>query len=77
MDNEFRDKMLLEIITNQATSKVLIDEIRIDLKEHMKRTAINEERIDYVKKHVYFVQGAIGLISLLALIATIISKLSI
>lgn len=40
--------------------------IKVDLAEHIKRTHQNEIKIDFVQRHVYYVQGAIAFIGLMA-----------
>ena len=86
MDPNFKDQLLIDIATNQKAISVQIVEIKEDLKEHMRRTAANEilikvtedklqRDLSFVKKHVYLVQGAIGLMSFIAIIVTILSRL--
>lgn len=45
----------------------------ITLKDHIRRTALLEQDIKPIKRHVYMVQGALALITLLATIAGIVS----
>ena len=47
-----------------------------NLAEHMRRTALLEQEISPIKKHVYMVQGVGAFIGLLALIATIYGVLN-
>lgn len=44
----------------------------VSLKEHIRRTALLEQEMKPVKKHVYMVNGALKLLGVLALLATII-----
>lgn len=46
----------------------------ISLKEHMRRTALIEEEMKPVKRHVNMVQGAVALITLIAAIAAIVAS---
>ena len=77
MDQDFRDKLLMDLSGTQQAMTVQITEIKEDLKEHIKRSNQNEilirnveskqaEDISYVKKHIYLVQGAIGLLGIIA-----------
>ena len=83
VDEQFRDKLLIEIHASQAASNIQIVEIKDDLKAHMRRTHQNEvlikqvedkqsADINYVKKHIYYVQGALAL---LGIIGTILAAL--
>lgn len=82
MDREFKEKLLLEIHAGQAVITESIKAIQEDLKEHMRRTDQNEvyirnlektqiRDIQYVKKHIYYVQGALGLLAIIGTIAGI------
>lgn len=44
----------------------------ITLKDHIRRTALLEQDLRPIKKHVYMVQGALAFITLLATVAGII-----
>jgi hypothetical protein len=88
MDNKERDSLLLEISKDIASMQTDIVAIKDDLKDHMYRTEQNEDLIrmydqkmtkdvDYVKKHIYFVQGALGLITLASLVLGILYKLGV
>ena len=46
MDNEYRDKLLIELSKDIAVVMICIKEIQEDLKLHMKRTNQNEIRIE-------------------------------
>ena len=46
--------------------------IEENLKEHMRRTAIQEGKMESVEKHVHAVQGAGVFIGILALVTTIV-----
>lgn len=88
MDNQFRDKLLLDLNANQKAMTVMMDEMKDDLKEHIKRSNQNElmikqteekmyQEISFVKKHIYFVQGAVGLITILSVVVGLLIKLKI
>jgi hypothetical protein len=88
MDQNFKDQLLIDIATSQKAISVQIAEIKEDLKYHIKRTHQNEvlikvteeklqKDISFVKKHVYFVQGAIGLMSFIAIVVTILARLNL
>ena len=46
MDNQYRDKLLIEVSKDVAVLTVCMQEIQKDLKFHMKRTSQNEVRIE-------------------------------
>lgn len=82
MDKGFREKLLLEIHAGQAVMTESIKAIQEDIKEHIRRTDQNEmyirnlekvqiRDIQYVKKHIYYVQGALGLLAIIGTIAGI------
>lgn len=79
MDQGFKDKLLIDVATTQKAILVQMQDIKDDLKIHIKRSDQNEilirqieekqaRDINYVKKHIYFVQGALGLLSILSII---------
>ncbi len=72
MDDQLRDKMLIDVHARMAGTEVNIRDIKEDLRIHIKRSNQNEIRIDYVRKHVFYVQGAIALLGIMATIAAII-----
>lgn len=47
----------------------------ISLKEHMRRTAMLEKELKPIQKHVSMVQGALKLVSIIAMLAAIIEVL--
>lgn len=88
MDQEFRDKLLIELATSQKAIQVQLDDIKDDLKLHIKRSNQNEimiqalekkqlEDLSYVKKHIFAVQVIVGLISIVAAIVTIIARVKL
>lgn len=88
MDQEFRDKLLIELATSQRAIQVQLDDIKDDLKIHIKRSNQNEimiqalekkqlEDLSYVKKHIFAVQVIVGLISIVAAIVTIIARVKL
>lgn len=87
MTNDDRDTLLMNLSVSQGVANERLKEIKEDLKEHMARTAQNEvlirmveekqsKDIAYVRKHIYWVQGAIALLGLAATVLGIISKLN-
>ena len=58
--------------THLSSIDVTLQGQHIVLDEHIKRTALLEADIAPIKRHVYMIQGAIALITLLATIAGII-----
>jgi len=74
MNQADRDKILMDLHAGQAVNAAVLREVKEDLKLHMKRTHQNEIAIEYVRRHVNFVQGALGLVSLIAIIAGVLYK---
>lgn len=79
-------KLLLEIHKEMGIIKSDIAKMEVDLREHMRRTAVAEDRIDRLsEKHSaeitklqkghYMVQGALALITLIGVIVSIYTKL--
>lgn len=56
------EKMIIEIHRELSVMVSDIAAIKVDLKEHIRRTNLHEIEIKYLKKHLYYAQGAIGLI---------------
>lgn len=88
MDSNFKEKLLLDLAATQKAMCVQIEEIKQDLKEHIKRSNQNElliqaldkkqvEDLSYVKKHIFAVQVVAGSFSLVAIILTILDRLKI
>lgn len=55
---EFKDKMLLAIHGDLANVRGTVAEVRTDLKEHMRRTAILESKTTSLERYVYMAHGA-------------------
>lgn len=75
--------ILLEISDKIGTIRSDIGKIEGDLKEHIRRTAVAESRLDKVdeklstlQKSYYMVQGAITLVSIIGVLAAIYAHLS-
>lgn len=47
----------------------------VTLKDHIRRTAALEKKLEPVEKHVSTIEGAVKLITLLGIVATIISTI--
>lgn len=84
---ELKDQILLDTHKEVAVIKAAIAEIKVDLKEHIRRTGAAEARIEQVDtdtnkslnklfRQVWMVHGALGLVSLVAVIAGIYKALS-
>jgi hypothetical protein len=61
--------------TNDHLSAIdgTLREQHVSLKEHMRRTALIEQELQPIKKHVNMVQGVIAFLTILATIAAIIT----
>lgn len=80
--SELKDQILLDMHKEVAKITSSIAEIKVDLREHIRRTGAVEARIEDVEedsnkklealnRQVYMVHGALGLISVIAIIAGI------
>jgi hypothetical protein len=63
---DFEQKLLLDVHGKVTTLVSDVSETKTNLKEHMRRTAINEARIEMVQKQIYYVQGALAFVVLIA-----------
>lgn len=61
-NNHLLEKLVIEIHKEMSVMVSDIAAIKVDLKEHIRRTNLHEIEIKYIKKHLYYAQGAIGLI---------------
>lgn len=88
MNQDYRDKLLIELSNTMAVNTALMSEVKEDLKEHMKRTHQNEIRVEaaekqiqntlhFVKKHIFAVQITVGLITFIGTALTILTKLGV
>lgn len=71
MDESKVYTILLEIHKQMGVISSDISKVEIDLKEHMRRTAVVEANIEALNRSYYRLQGAFGLVSLLATCAAI------
>lgn len=56
------DRKVEELSKEVAAQRTLHEKNSVVLEEHMRRTEANETQIDYVKKHVVFVNSVIKVI---------------
>lgn len=59
------------VVADLGAMKITSAEQHIVLKEHIRRTELLEEDMKPIKKHVYRVDGALKLIGLLGILASI------
>lgn len=71
MDNNESLELLLDLHKDLSITREHLAEIKTDLKEHMKRTAILETELKFIHKQIWLAHGAIGLLSVLATIAAL------
>lgn len=64
-------EILLDLHKDMGIVKSEMSAIKVDLKEHMRRTAILEMALDKVKIDVTLAKGAIGLLGILATIVSV------
>lgn len=70
-NDELMEQLLLKMHEDISAIKQDQAAIKVDLKEHMRRTAIIETELKYLHKQVFIAHGAISLVSFLAIIAGI------
>lgn len=78
----FEREILLSVHKDMTVLKADMAETKVGLKEHMRRTAINEANSEHnrtqilsIQRQVWMVQGALAFVSFLALIAGIYKAL--
>lgn len=75
-DAEILKELMLDMIKAQAVIQADQASMKTDLREHMRRTATLETEVKFLHKQVNIAHGAIGLITLLGVIASIYRALS-
>jgi hypothetical protein len=79
VNDEAYMKLIQELLlsVHKDVTKLAADmqAVKVDLKEHMRRTAMNEVAIEYNRKNIYLAQGAVALVGFLATIATVWNRI--
>ena len=70
-NDELMEQLLLKMHEDLSIVKQDQAAVKVDLKEHMRRTAVIETEVKYLHKQIFIAHGAISFISLIALIASI------
>ena len=70
-DKKLEYELILSVHRTTAVIASDISAIKTDLKEHIRRTTIAEQKIEHLQQNMFRAQGAIILISILATIITI------
>lgn len=65
-DDQFKDHILVEMHKDMGVLKSDVAAIKVDVKEHVRRTNILETRTEFALKHIYYVYGGWSVITLLA-----------
>lgn len=60
------EKMLLEVHKDMNVVVADIAAIKVDLKDHMRRTALLEAELKFIRKQIYMAQGASAFLTLAA-----------
>lgn len=74
MDDRILDK-LDRIEAIQTKQEVHLGKLTVSVEEHVKRTNLLEEDVRPIKKHVAMVEGALKLIALAGILATIVEAI--
>lgn len=79
MSKPTNSEVLLKLLDQQSEIKVNLAEIKVDLKEHMRRTALLESRVEILaqqdeklNRQVYLVHGGLGLIAIVGTLIGIV-----
>lgn len=64
--NKVREEMLISVLKDMGEVKVGIAEVKVDLREHMRRTLALEVQTEFLKKNVYMAYGIIAFLSFIA-----------
>lgn len=65
------EALIIDIHKDLAVVKADIAALKADMRTHIKRTDILETEVKYARRHVYMVQGAVALLSVIATIVSI------
>ncbi len=68
-------KLILELHKESAIIRETMAEVKADLREHMKRTAIIETELKWLHRQVWIAHGAIGLIGIIGGLTGLIKML--
>jgi uncharacterized protein YeeX (DUF496 family) len=63
---KLKEAMLVTVVKDTNEIKIGIAEIKVDLREHMRRTLILEAQSEFMKKNMYAVYGVIAFLSFVA-----------
>lgn len=74
-NNHEQFKLILELHKESAIIREVMAEVKADLREHMKRTAIIETELKWLHRQIWIAHGAIGLIGIIGGLAGLIKLL--
>ena len=71
---KIQDKLdkIIDVQSNQAKT---LERLTVTVEDHVRRTSILEEDVRPIKKHVAMVEGALKLIAMLGMLATILETI--
>lgn len=71
MDNRNDIELLLDLHKELAVTREHMAEVRADLREHIKRTAIIETELKFIHKQIWLAHGAVALLGILGTIISV------
>lgn len=79
MDTRFDklDQKIDKIVDKQGEMAVILAAQHESLKQHMRRTALLEDAIEPIKRHVYMINGGLKLIGAIAIVVELIKVLRV
>jgi hypothetical protein len=64
-DSELLKEILLDLHRSMGSVTANLAEVKADLREHMKRTAMLESEIKWIHRQIWIAHGAIALLGIL------------
>lgn len=75
-NDELMEQLLFKMHEDLSVIKQDQSAIKVDLKEHMRRTAVIETEVKYLHKQIFIAHGAISFVSFVAILAGIYKAFS-
>jgi hypothetical protein len=73
-DSELLKEILLDLHRSMGSVTANLAEVKADLREHMKRTAMLESEIKWIHRQIWIAHGAIALLGILGTLVGVAIK---
>ena len=70
-DKRLQETMLISVVKDVGEVRSDIAEIKVDLREHIRRTAALETKAEFHDRHVWLAYGAIGFLGMIVTLVKI------